>query len=339
MKITMKEQLQSYRLKNGLEEADVAFLLGISVAEYCDMEAGAVQMPLKLIVKLCRYYEIKPDAWLSEPQEVVETTPIIEEPVAIDEEIIPAGELTFEDEEEDYPSIYDLDRSKRKVTTKQAVGILKKHGTDVTEEEAEKVLDFVYKMAPIAIKHAMRQLRRDNKLKLYPKGYPLSGKGYTCWLCHHGGDGRMWYDRFGLKCMLCQQAVDQGIVPGEITQDDTLFYSEFDLGHYFSLKGKALREWIKKGLLKPKTITREDGKGKHYQVFLMSDHEGFLPPIKMMRIGGWIEDEEDGKQFYRTSQWYEYVDPFEYLKGYGIMEYMKLKEPDTNNENIDDTNK
>ncbi len=83
-----------------------------------------------------------------------------------------------------------------------------------------------------------------------------------------------------------------------------------------------LREWIKKGLLKPRTIPGADGKGKHYQVFLTSDHEGFLPPITMFRIGGWIEDEEDGKKFYRTSEWYEYVDPFEYLKGYGIMDYM-----------------
>jgi len=47
---------------------------------------------------------------------------------------------------------------------------------------------------------------------------------------------------------------------------------------------------------------------------------------KMMRIAGWVEDEEDGKKFYRTSQWYEYVDPFEYLKDYGVINYMKYKD-------------
>lgn len=334
--------MQAYRLQHDLSREDVALMLGIPVGLYEEMESDRAEIGLKHLLTLCRYYEIKPDAWLSDPSEAVKNPPVVTESVApADKEVIPTGELSFEDEPEDddFPSMYDLDRSKRKVTAKQAVAILKKNGTEVTEEEAEKVLDFMYKMAPIAIRHAMRQLRRDEKLKKYPDGYPLSGKGYTCWLCHHGGDGRMWYDRFGLKCMLCQKAIDQGIVPGEITQHDSLFYSEFDLGHYFGLKGKGLREWIKNGLLKPRTITLENGKSKHYQVFLMSDHEGFLPPVKMMRIGGWVEDEEDGKKFYRTSQWYEYVDPFEYLKDYGIIKYMKYKEtPQNENDKKDELN-
>src|SRR3569833_2735332 len=323
------KQLKTYRLQHSLSCEDVALMLNIPVALYEEMEGNRAEISLKQVLTLSRFYAIKPDAWLGYSEDVAEIPPVIAEPVTDNEQVMPAGELVFEDEkddDDDFPSVFDLDRSKRSLKAKEVVAIYKKHGTELSEEQAEKVLDFMYKMAPIALSHAKRQIRRDNKLKLYPKGYSLSGKGFTCWLCHHGGDGKMWYERFGLKCMLCQRAVDQGIVPGEITQDDTLFYSEFDLGHYFNLKGKALREWIKKGLLKPRTITREDGKGKHYQVFLMSEHEGFLPPIKMMRIGGWVEDEEDGKKFYRTSQWYEHVDPFEYLKDYGIMSYMKYKE-------------
>ncbi|WP_214072604.1 helix-turn-helix transcriptional regulator [Mucilaginibacter sp. dw_454] len=335
------KQLKAYRLQHDLSREDVALMLNIPVGLYEEMESDIAETSLKHLLTLCRYYDIKPDVWLNYSPEAVETPPVITEPVPVNEESIPAGELVFEDEEEDddFPSLYNLDRSKRTINAKEVIETYKKQGTELSEEDAEKISDFMYQMAQISLKQAMRQVRRDNKLERYPKGYPLSGKSFTCWLCHHGGDGRMWYDRFGLKCMPCQHAVEQGIVPGEITQDDTLFYSEFDLEHYFSLKGKALREWIKKGLLKPRTITRENGKSKHYQVFLMSEHEGFLPPIKMMRIGGLVEDEEDGKKFYRSSQWYEHVDPFEYLKDYGIIKYMKYKEtPQKEDEKKDELN-
>jgi len=45
----------------------------------------------------------------------------------------------------------------------------------------------------------------------------------------------------------------------------------------------------------------------------------------MFRIGGAVEEEENGKKYIRSSEWYEYVDPFEYLKDYGIIAYMNIK--------------
>ncbi|NVM64193.1 transcriptional regulator with XRE-family HTH domain [Mucilaginibacter sp. SG538B] len=328
----MKDQLRYYRQQNDLEYEDVAFMLEIPVSNYADMENGISELPLKLMIKLCRFYGIKPDELKSNPEKEPGKPA---EPLADNKHDLVHEVITISDGEEDdghdYPPKYDLDRSKRKISAKQAIAILKKKGTEINEEEAEKVLDFIYKMAPIAISIAVREIKWQQKLRDHPNGFAIKGKKYSCQLCGNGSDeNQRWYDRFGLKCMACQSAVNKGIVSGEIVSNHSLFYTEFNLDHYFGLKGKDLKDWIKKGLLKPRVIPRSDGKGKHYQVFLVSDHSTFLPPIAMMRIGGLVEEEENGKIIIRNSHWYEHVNPFEYLKDYAILKYMKYKEPPTN---------
>lgn len=333
----MNEPLRYYRHKNGLKQEDVAFMLDISLIDYAALENGAKELPLQLLVKLCRFYKIKPEEFLTAEKMKVEEKAAapLQEPAALpaDEEPEIAGEDSpneADDADEfdaSFPSRFDLDKSKRSVKAKQVIETFKKEGKEVTEDQAEKVLDFLYLLAPTALNITLREARWEQKLQHHPNGFAVTGKKYPCRLCGQGREAdQMWYDRFGLKCIACQQAVEQGVIPGEIVLDDTLYYKEFDLAHYFRLEGKALREWIKKGLLKPRIIPKIDGKGKHYQVFLTSDHAGFLPPVTMMRIGGLVEDEdEQGKKFINSSQWYEYVDPFEYLKDYGIMKYMQYK--------------
>ena len=325
-------QLKAYRLKNELSQEDVAFMLDITVKEYNVIENDAAEISLKQLLKLCKYYGIKPDAFLN-PDVIENNKAIVVEPLANSEtEVIQEPVISEEDDgETGYPSIYELDRSKREVKAKEVIAALKKDGKEITEEEAEKVLDLMYTLAPIAVSQAMLEAKWQQRLGRKPTGFPVKSGKFPCRICGHGsGEYPMWYDQFGLKCRACQNAVEKGVVPGEITGDDTLYYSEHDFGHYFRLKGNALKEWIKKGLLKPRIISGADGKGKHYQVFLTSDHKGFLPPITMFRIGCLIEEEEDGKKYIRGTEWYEHVEPFEYLKDYGIIKYMKLKEPDTN---------
>ncbi|MEO3404712.1 helix-turn-helix transcriptional regulator [Mucilaginibacter sp. CAU 1740] len=332
----MKDKLRYYRQQNDLDSEDVAFMLDIPVSNYADMENGISKLPLKIMIKLCRFYGIKPDDLKSKPEE--ESKTVIQEPaVALGDnkpDLVSEATTVNDDEEgdeHDYPSKYDLDRSKRKISVKQAIAILKKHGTEINEEEADKVLDFIYKMAPIAIAQATREMKWQQKLEDHPNGFAIRGNKHACRLCGNGSnENERWYDRFGLKCMACQSAVNKGIVPGEVVSNHSLFYTEFNLDDYFGLKEKDLKDWIKKGLLKPRVIPRSDGKGKHYQVFLVNDHPGFLPPIAMMRIGGLVEYKENGKVFVRSSKWYEHVNPFEYLKDYTIMKYMKYKESPIN---------
>ena len=52
---------------------------------------------------------------------------------------------------------------KRKVTAEEVVELMKKHGETLTIEQAEKVLDFMYKMAEITLSILLDEKRQKNE--------------------------------------------------------------------------------------------------------------------------------------------------------------------------------
>ncbi len=59
---------------------------------------------------------------------------------------------------------------------------------------------------------------RKHRLKKEPKGFPFpSGKQYGCPICGQVMMGEQsWYDKCSLKCLDCQKALDDKIVPSFI---------------------------------------------------------------------------------------------------------------------------
>jgi transcriptional regulator with XRE-family HTH domain len=324
------EKLEKYRLLHELSQEDVAFMLDVPVADYLAIENGWSELSLKLMLKLCRFYKIRPDELLEgelrtgkkdvkdvAPKKTVRITTLVKQPV----KVIEQNNKTAKDS-----PLFDFDKPRQKITPKQAMAILKEHGTEVTEEEAEKVLEFMNKMAKLTLDQVMEEAEWEQKLLEFPGGYEFDKAGYGCRIC---GDSTKngWYDKYGLKCRLCQNAVDQKIIPGRITANKESYYTEYELEKYFGLKGTVLTKWIKEGIIRERTIKGEDGKWRHYRIFLLSDNKGFLPPKKKLDIGETITYMKDGEEYQEHLEWYECVDPFKYLKNYGIMQYMKLKEP------------
>jgi DNA-directed RNA polymerase subunit RPC12/RpoP len=199
----------------------------------------------------------------------------------------------------------------------------KEHGREFTWEEAS---DAAYRLTGLAnlLFDAWREdERRKKKLEESPKGFRLDGVGYTCFIC---GDstraGENWYDKYGIKCTTCQKAVDRKEIPASLAKNKESWYSEFDLRSRFNLKGPTLRSWVKKGILKPRTITF-DGKRVHAQLFLIKDNKDTLPPKKMVESQS-VKETKDGKEWFRVEPWYRFVDPHEHLRGYKIMDYLKV---------------
>jgi hypothetical protein len=171
------------------------------------------------------------------------------------------------------------------------------------------------------------QERRDEKLKENPKGFHLEGRGYTCAICGQGThEGDNWYDEYGIKCLVCQKAIDENEIPAYLAKDKESWYSKFDLEHSFNLKTQTIRKWIKDDILKARTVSLY-GKGVHVQLFLLEDNEGFLPPKKLVESKS-VKEKRDGKIWYTTAPWYHFVDPFEHLKGYKIMDYLRIISPE-----------
>lgn len=165
------------------------------------------------------------------------------------------------------------------------------------------------------------------KLEANPNGFILEGVGRTCAICGEGSreDGS-WYDQYGLKCLVCQKAIDDGEIPASLAKDKDSWYRKFDLEYNFNVKGTTLRKWIKDGLLKARTVSHY-GKGVHAELFLIEENKDFLPPKKLLE-GRSVKYRKDGKDWYTTQKWYEFLDPREHLKGYKIMEYMRVVPPE-----------
>ncbi len=199
----------------------------------------------------------------------------------------------------------------------------------MTEEEGKKYQDEKWGLQQLA--NLMKEIdeeqkKREERLKENPKGFHLEGAGYTCTICGgHTPEGDNWYDEYGIKCLVCQKAVDEGEIPASLAKDKESWYSKWDLERSFNLKAPTLRSWVKKGVIKPRTITRY-GEGIHYQLFLLEDNKDFLPPKKLVESRS-VREIKDGKEWFGSEPWYRFVDPIEHLKGYKIVEYMEVTKP------------
>lgn len=155
---------------------------------------------------------------------------------------------------------------------------------------------------------------RDEKLKANPKGFHLDGS-YTCAICgQHTPPGDNWYDKYGIKCLVCQKAIDEGEIPAKLAKDKDSWYSKWDLESNFNLKAPTISKWVRHGILKSRTISNY-GKGVHAEIFLLEDNKDFLPPKKKLESKG-------------GAKWYQLHDPFKHLKGYKIMDYMRVVPPE-----------
>lgn len=205
--------------------------------------------------------------------------------------------------------------------------IEKKEGKEITWEEATDSAYRLAGLAEICFEHAKKELGWKKKLEEFPKGFLLEG-GYSCIICRQGGDhcGGIWHDKYGHKCMICQKSINRKEIPASVATKEDSWYSAYDLESYFNIKGPTLRSWVKKGILKPRIITY-DGKGEHMQIFLIKDNKDTLPPKKMLK-SQMIKEAKDGQDWFHSEPWYRFVNPHEYLKGYKIMNYLRVIPPE-----------
>ena len=171
------------------------------------------------------------------------------------------------------------------------------------------------------------QERRNKKLEENPKGFHLEGAGYRCFICGDSTpEGDNWYDEYGIKCLVCQKSIDEGEIPASLAKDKESWYSKFELDYYFNIKSPTLKKWIRDGIIKVRTVSHY-GKGVHTELFLLEDNKDFLPPKKLVDSQS-VTEVKDGKTWHSSLPWYRFVDPVEHLKGYKIMEHMRVVPPE-----------
>lgn len=151
----------------------------------------------------------------------------------------------------------------------------RKYGQKLTDGEAELEAMNLVGLVEIFIKLDITEHERQSRLKDEPKGFHLTDGTYSCAICgtYVTGDSS-WYDKFGIKCMTCQHAVDQHIIPGSLCYKDT-WYKMWELEQYYNLKSPTVRKLVRDGKLKARIILRENGR-PYFYIFIIKENQGVL---------------------------------------------------------------
>ena len=126
-----------------------------------------------------------------------------------------------------------------------------------TREDARQAANNLVDFVDVLIQIDQEEKARVRKLEKHPKGYAIQAKGHTCPLCGNClFDVEMWYDKWGMKCMNCQNALNKKIVPGYVFRDYRHEKSVTDstLSWKMDIHIQTLRKLARQGKLKARLI-------------------------------------------------------------------------------------
>lgn len=153
----------------------------------------------------------------------------------------------------------------------------KEYKKDLTDAEARDEAERLVGFFDVLMQVAEKDYRRKLKLKDSPKGFPIDDDGtYSCFICYESiTTVNGWYDKYGLKCLNCQRAVEKKIIPPIVFKDRKSWITNWELKDKFGIHPSTARKLIKEGKLKARVINKENG-STHYSIYLLSENQDFL---------------------------------------------------------------
>ncbi len=199
----------------------------------------------------------------------------------------------------------------------------KESGKKMSWEEAAEGAYGLARFAELMFDSWVEDQRRKKKLEESPRGFHLEGIGYTCFICGSSiSNEETWYDKYGIKCLICQRAIDKKIIPATAAKNKDGWYSKYDLESRFNIDRHALNRFVKQGVLKPRIVPSSTDR-PHTYLFLIKDNKDILPPKKLTK-SRMVKEVKDGKEWFHSEPWYKFEDPQVVLKDYKIMNYLRV---------------
>jgi len=191
--------------------------------------------------------------------------------------------------------------------------------TENFSNEEKQVLDLI---AEGMVGYVMQEAERLQRLKETPEGFHLFDRAHPCCICNAiVKNEKSWYDNDGIKCITCHKSLQRGEISIDLKNHET-WYSETELDIFFNLKRPQINRWIKEQILFPLHIM-SDGNKVYRRLFPLKSNKEFLPPKTLLK-GGFVKEILDGQELYSNYPWYNFVDPIEHLKAYGISKYLRF---------------
>ncbi|MDD5688666.1 MAG: hypothetical protein PHQ76_00090 [Caldisericia bacterium] len=153
----------------------------------------------------------------------------------------------------------------------------KNYEKELTDAEASEAANNLVGLFKLLYDCSIKELQRKQRLKKEPEGFHLDGE-YTCCICHRQVAGNEnWYDKWGIKCLLCQKTVKEGLVPPFVCKDRDSWYAMFELQSKFGIKHQTAKKMVRLGELKAKIVPYENGNPYEY-VFLKKENPNLIDP-------------------------------------------------------------
>lgn len=157
----------------------------------------------------------------------------------------------------------------------------KEYGVEYGDEEAREAAINFLGFTTLLVDLAVEEYKRQERLKKEPKGFLLEGS-YTCCVCRSvPEDQKIWYDKHGMKCFHCQNALDRRIIPVSVchNDDNKVYFTSYDLQHDLKIHAATVGKLIRQKKLIARNIPVRGGSGIHYQLFLKKDNVAFLKSL------------------------------------------------------------
>lgn len=149
--------------------------------------------------------------------------------------------------------------------------LAKKKGQEMTDQEARDAAFNFKGYVELIYELGMKEAQRKARLKKEPDGFPVDGQ-YTCLICGNGINPETgWWDWYGPKCLTCQKAMKDGVIPTYICEHRDSYYSMWKLTSDLKLRTPAIKKLIKEGRLHPREILTDNGK-VHCYIFLKKEN-------------------------------------------------------------------
>lgn len=123
----------------------------------------------------------------------------------------------------------------------------KQKSEDLTDEGQYNLVKFL----EVLIEIDQEEKSRRAQLKDSPKSFAMVGEGRDCSLCHQmvWDKTEGWYDKWGFKCIKCQDAINKKKIPGSLCNDwkNERCITDIELSYKSRLHLQTIRKLIRRG--------------------------------------------------------------------------------------------
>ena len=148
----------------------------------------------------------------------------------------------------------------------------KEYGKELSDAEASESANNLVGFFKLIWDCSIRDAKRKRQLKKEPEGFHIIDGTYNCLVCGCSVTGdQSWYDQWGVKCLLCQKALKESVIPGFACKDHNSYYKMWELKDKFKIHPQTARKLVRQGELKARIVTTADGKPHEY-IFLKKEN-------------------------------------------------------------------